>query len=268
MTTRPLIGISTHLTEAAWDHWAAQRAVLLSERYPRLVQAAGGIALMLPPDAPERAPAAVARLDALVIAGGPDVNPALYGEQPHPETVPNAPERDLWEAALLRAALAAGLPLLGICRGMQLLNVVCGGSLVQHLPHVEQHLGTAEGYGRHAVRPLPGTFLSRLLPEESLTVPTYHHQAVERPGAGLTVCALAEDGTIEAVAGSGFTVGVQWHPEQGTDVRVMRALVEAAAENSAAWAPELLTGTTTVTSAAFGSSYDLGFTSGAGTVET
>ncbi|WP_441247149.1 gamma-glutamyl-gamma-aminobutyrate hydrolase family protein [Kitasatospora sp. McL0602] len=256
MTTRPVIGISTHLTQAVWDHRSAQRAVLLHERYPRQVQDAGGVAFMLPPDAPAYAPEAVARLDGLVIAGGPDVNPALYGARPHPKTVANAPERDLWEAALLRSALAAGLPLLGICRGMQLLNVVCGGSLVQHLPEAGPHLGSSDGYGRHPVRPLPGTLLAELLPEESVTVPTYHHQAVERLGAGLTVCALAEDDTIEAVSGSGFTLGVQWHPEQGTDLRVMRALVRAARER--------LSGTTTVTSAAFGSSSDLGFTSGAG----
>lgn len=233
MTTKAVIGISTYLTAATWDHWDAQRAVLLSERYPRLVQEAGGVVFMLPPDAPELAPEVVARLDGLVIAGGPDVNPTLYGAQPHPETRPHAPERDAWEAALLRAALAARLPLLGICRGMQLLNVVCGGSLVQHLPHVEQHLGGSGGYGKHPVHPLPGTLLGELLPEESVVVPTFHHQGVDRLGEGLTVCALAEDDTVEAVSGSGFTLGVQWHPEQGTDLRVMRALVRAAAAKAA-----------------------------------
>ncbi|MER5642564.1 gamma-glutamyl-gamma-aminobutyrate hydrolase family protein [Kitasatospora sp. NPDC002227] len=256
MTTRPVIGISTHLTAAVWDHWSAQRAVLLHERYPRQVQAAGGVAMLLPPDAPAYAPEAVARLDGLVIAGGPDVNPALYGAQAHPKTVANAPERDLWETALLRAALAAGLPLLGICRGMQLLNVVRGGTLVQHLHAAEPHLGSREGYGRHPVRPVPGSLLAELLPEESVTVPTFHHQAVERLGTGLTVSALAEDGTVEAVeAAEGFTLGVQWHPEQGADLRVMRALVRAARGAVSA--------TTTVTSAAFGSSSELGFTSGA-----
>ncbi|AUG76086.1 glutamine amidotransferase [Kitasatospora sp. MMS16-BH015] len=257
MTTRPVIGISTHLTDATWDHWSAQRAVLLHERYPRQVQAAGGVAVLLPPDAPEHAPEAVARLDALVIAGGPDVNPALYGAQPHPRTVANAPERDRWEAALLRAALAAGLPLLGICRGMQLLNVVRGGSLIQHLHEPGPHLGSPEGYGRHAVRPVAGTLLAGLLPEDSVSVPTYHHQAVERLGVGLSVSALAEDGTVEAIeAAEGFTVGVQWHPEQGADLRLMQALVRAARRPVPA--------TTTVTSAAFGSSSELGFTSGAG----
>lgn len=228
MTNRPVIGVSTYVTDAAWGPWTAQQAVLLPARYPQLVQDAGGTAVLLPPGAAETAPDLLARLDALVISGGPDVNPALYGAQPHPKTRAVAPERDLWEAALLRAALAAGLPLLGICRGMQLLNVVCGGTLVQHLPDAERHLPRAGHYGSHPIRPLPGTRLADLLPEAELDVPTSHHQAVDRLGEGLTVSALAEDGTIEAVEGPGFVLGVQWHPEQGTDLRVMQALVEAA----------------------------------------
>lgn len=228
MTMKPVIGISTHLTDATWDRWRKpQRAVLLSERYPAMVRDAGGVAFLLPPQAPELAPEVVERLDGLVITGGPDVNPALYGAQPHPETRADAPERDRWEAALLRAALAARLPLLGICRGMQLLNVVCGGSLVQHLPQVERHLGTPDGYERHAIRALPGTLLGEVLPGQSVLVPTYHHQGVERIGEGLTVSALADDGTVEAVEGPGFTLGVQWHPEQGSDLRLMQALVRA-----------------------------------------
>ncbi|MEV4557736.1 gamma-glutamyl-gamma-aminobutyrate hydrolase family protein [Kitasatospora sp. NPDC049285] len=230
MTSRPVIGISSYLNDAAWGRWDSQRSVLLPERYPAMVRAAGGLAVMLPPDAPEYAAAAVSRLDGLVIAGGEDVSPALYGERAHAETRATAAERDLWEAALIRAALAADLPLLGICRGMQLLNVVCGGSLVQHLPDVvgdRSHEGAPNEYGRHTVRPVPGTLLADLLPEASLVVPTFHHQAVARLGEGLTVSAHAEDGTIEAVEGAGFTLGVQWHPEQGEDLRVARALVTA-----------------------------------------
>ncbi|WP_371501300.1 gamma-glutamyl-gamma-aminobutyrate hydrolase family protein [Kitasatospora sp. NBC_00374] len=234
MTQRPVIGISTYLTTAAWGRFDRRLAVMLPERYPALVRAAGGLAVLLPPDAPEHAPGAVARLDALVIAGGEDVDPALYGERPHPCTEAVAPERDAWEAALLRAGLAAGVPVLGICRGMQLLNVVRGGSLVQHLPdrvHHEGHAGGEGSYGRHAVRPVAGTLLGGLLPEESVVVPTSHHQAVDRLGERLTVCARAEDGTVEAVEDAtdgGFVLGVQWHPEQGEDLRVMQALVGAA----------------------------------------
>ncbi|MGW4647346.1 gamma-glutamyl-gamma-aminobutyrate hydrolase family protein [Kitasatospora sp. NPDC004289] len=228
MTNRPVIGISTYLTEAKWDHWDAQRAVLLPHRYPLLVQEAGGIPLLLPPQPAEHAPDLLARVDGLVIAGGPDVNPSLYGEQPHPRTRAFAPERDHWEAALLRAALASGLPVLGICRGMQLLNVVCGGTLIQHLEEGAAHLGSPNHYGSHPIRPLPGTRLAELLPEAEVVVPTFHHQAVDRVGEGLTVSARAEDGTVEAVEGEGFVLGVQWHPEQGTDLRVMQSLVTAA----------------------------------------
>ncbi|WP_033825486.1 gamma-glutamyl-gamma-aminobutyrate hydrolase family protein [Kitasatospora sp. MBT63] len=239
---RPVIGISTYRTTAAWGRFDRRLAVMLPERYPALVRDSGGVAVLLPPDAPEHAPAALARLDGLVIAGGEDVDPLLYHEPAHPRTEADAPERDAWEAALLRAALAGGVPVLGICRGMQLLNVVRGGSLIQHLPDVVHHEGHAGGegsYGRHAVRALAGTGLGGVLGTESVVVPTSHHQAVDRLGEGLTVCARAEDGTVEAVedtAGGAFVLGVQWHPEQGEDLRVMQALVGAAA---AARAPEL-----------------------------
>ncbi|MFJ7247669.1 gamma-glutamyl-gamma-aminobutyrate hydrolase family protein [Kitasatospora sp. NPDC098652] len=231
MDRRPFIGVSTYLVDASWSDWRGRRVALVPERYTAYVQDSGGIAVLLPPDAPERAPEALARLDALVIAGGPDIDPAYYGEPAHPLTDVDSPERDVWEVALLRGALAAGMPVLGICRGMQVLNVVCGGTLVQHLPDVldvDVHAGTPGCYGAHLVRPVPGTLVGGLLPETELEVPTFHHQAVDRLGTGLRVSALAPDGTVEAVEGPGFTVGVQWHPEQGTDLRLMQALVRAA----------------------------------------
>ncbi|MET9907811.1 gamma-glutamyl-gamma-aminobutyrate hydrolase family protein [Streptomyces sp. NPDC006476] len=226
MTARPLIGVSTYLEAGArWGVWELE-AALLPVGYPRLVQRSGGLAAMLPPDEQEQAAATVARLDALVIAGGPDVDPARYGAERDPRTGPPAHARDTWELALIDAALSAGVPLLGICRGMQLLNVALGGTLVQH---VEGHAEVVGVFGRHTVKPVPGTRYAEAVPEET-SVPAYHHQAVDRLGAGLVPSAYAEDGTVEAVelpAADGWALGVQWHPEMGEDSRVMRALVRA-----------------------------------------
>jgi putative glutamine amidotransferase len=223
----PLIGVSTYLeNEVRWGVWKLP-AALLPEGYGRLVQASGGIAALLPPDAPERAAAAVERLDGLVVAGGPDVDPERYGAVRDPRCGPPAHRRDAWELALIDAALAAGTPLLAICRGMQLLNVALGGTLVQHM---EGHGGDGPGaFGRHPVEPVPGTRYAELVPETT-GVPVYHHQALDRLGSGLVVSAHAADGTVEAVElpGPGFVLGVQWHPEMGEDLRVMQGLVRAA----------------------------------------
>ncbi|WP_369214302.1 gamma-glutamyl-gamma-aminobutyrate hydrolase family protein [Streptomyces flavofungini] len=224
---RPLIGVSTYWeARASWGVWELP-AALLPAGYPLLVQSAGGIAAMLPPDDPEYAASAVARLDGLVIAGGPDVDPARYGAEREERTGPPAPERDAWELALIEAALASGTPLLGICRGMQLLNVALGGTLVQHLDGHSEKVGA---FGTHAVKPVADTLYASIVPETSTGVPTYHHQAVDRLGENLTVSAHSEDGTPEAIElpGPGWTLGVQWHPEMGDDTRVMRALIEAA----------------------------------------
>ncbi|WP_324788723.1 gamma-glutamyl-gamma-aminobutyrate hydrolase family protein [Streptomyces sp. H51] len=227
MAGRPLIGVSTYLeTGARWGVWELE-AALLPAGYPRLVQRAGGLAAMLPPDTPEHAAAAVARLDGLVIAGGPDVEPVRYGAEPDPRTGPPSRARDAWELALIEAALAARLPLLGICRGMQLLNVALGGTLVQHL---DGHAEVVGVFGTHPVKPVPGTLYAAAVPEET-SVPSYHHQCVDRLGAGLVPSAYAADGTVEALelpTADGWVLGLQWHPEMGEDPRVMRALVEAA----------------------------------------
>jgi putative glutamine amidotransferase len=181
---------------------------------------------MLPPDDPSYASETVARLDGLVIAGGPDVDPARYGAERSVRTGPPAPRRDAWELALIRAALTAGTPLLGICRGMQLLNVALGGTLVQHL---DGHVPQVGVFGHHTVRPVPGSRYAGIAPEE-MSVPTYHHQAVDRLGKGLLASAHTADGTVEAVElpGSSWVLGVQWHPEMDEDTRVMRALTQAA----------------------------------------
>ncbi len=178
MSGRPLIGISTYAEpDVRWGVWQLD-AALLPAGYPRLVQRAGGLAVMLPPDAPEHAQAAVARLDGLVVAGGPDVEPVRYGAEPDPRTGPPARARDAWELALIRAALDRRVPLLGICRGMQLLNVALGGTLVQH---IDGHAEVPGTFGRHPVKPVPGTRYADAVPEET-SVPTYHHQGGRPPG--------------------------------------------------------------------------------------
>ncbi|MGQ4386332.1 gamma-glutamyl-gamma-aminobutyrate hydrolase family protein [Streptomyces sp. SAS_270] len=227
---RPLIGVSTYLESGArWGVWELE-AALLPAGYPRLVQRAGGLAAMLPPDDPSQAASTVARLDGLVIAGGPDVDPARYDAERSPRTGPPALARDAWELALIEAALASATPLLGICRGMQLLNVALGGTLVQH---IDGHVKDIGVFGHHDVTPVPGTRYADAVPEPT-SVPTYHHQAAERLGAGLLPSAHAADGTVEAIElpGSAWVLGVQWHPEMGEDLRVMQALVRAAAPAS------------------------------------
>lgn len=230
MTTRPLIGISTYLVdEARWGRWQLP-AALLPAGYHRLTQRAGGLAALLPPDVPARAPEALRRLDGLVVAGGPDLDPARYGAAADPRTdaaTPTSRERDAWELALIDAALAAELPLLGICRGAQLLNVARGGTLLQHLDGHHDRPGV---FGAHEVTPVPGTRLAALLPE-AVTVPTYHHQAVAELGTGVIASAYAADGAVEALelpGAGGFALGVQWHPEMDDDTRVLRGLVAAA----------------------------------------
>jgi len=228
----PLVGITSYVEQARWGVWDRE-ATLLPQAYVTAVHAAGGRALVVPP-LPEGAEEVVDALDALVLAGGADLDPALYGAERDPRTSGVRPDRDAGEVALLRAAIAADLPVLGICRGMQLLTSVAGGRLSQHLPDVvgsDRHRGAPGGYASHLVRTVPGTRLADLLGEsgEGLEVPSHHHQGVADPGT-LTVSACADDGTIEAVeAPDGrFRIGVLWHPEAGTDGRLFTALVAAA----------------------------------------
>ncbi|MCU7826466.1 gamma-glutamyl-gamma-aminobutyrate hydrolase family protein [Kitasatospora sp. DSM 101779] len=228
---KPLIGLTTYLTDAQWGEWDLP-AALLPAAYISCLQVAGGHAVLLPPDAPEAAADVVARLDAIVLTGGEDVEPALYGAQPHPCTGPPVRERDRWERAVLAAGLERDIPVLGVCRGMQLMNVHAGGTLIQHLPDEVGHHGHNPHGGHfapHAVTTVPGTRIGALLPG-TRQVATHHHQAVASLGAGLVVGARAAESTIEAIECNRhrFVVGVQWHPEMAFDSAVVYALVAAA----------------------------------------
>jgi putative glutamine amidotransferase len=231
----PTIGITTYHTNANWRGWSEEGA-LLPWTYVTSIRNNGGRPVLLPPggDAAE-AEATVAVLDGVVIAGGGDIDPAIYGMARHPKTDVNAPDRDAWEIAVAEAAIKMNVPLLGICRGMQVLNVACGGTLLQHIPDLvghEGHSGVPSGFGTHKVRVTSGTTVKGILPgAEYFEVPTHHHQAVDKLGDGLTTVAWADDGIIEAVEATtphDFIVGVQWHPEQGDDARLFSALVAAA----------------------------------------
>jgi putative glutamine amidotransferase len=224
---RPIVGITSYVEHAAWGVWTDALAVLVPHTYVEAVTAAGGRAVVLPPDDTDGD--AVRAVDALVIAGGADVGPDLYGDEPGPLTVIR-PGRDQGEVALVRAALAADLPVLGICRGMQLLAVLHGGRLHQHLPDVlghDKHRPASGLYGSHGVTFAPGSLAARILDDGEVN--TYHHQGVADPGS-LVPTGWADDGLIEVIEDPAkrFVIGVQWHPEEAGDVRLFRALVRAA----------------------------------------
>jgi putative glutamine amidotransferase len=227
---RPAIGLCTAVEQARWGAWDLP-ATLLPLSYSRAVQRAGGLALLLPPD-PE--PLEVLdRVDALVLTGGSDIDPATYGAEPHPATLGTVPERDEFELALARAALERDMPVLGICRGMQLLNVACGGGIEQHLPDVvghENHRHTPGVFADHEVRLEPGSLAERVVGRDREGVKSHHHQAIDAPGDGLVASGWADDGVVEAIEAPDrrFALGVLWHPEEDEASRVMSALVEAA----------------------------------------
>jgi gamma-glutamyl-gamma-aminobutyrate hydrolase PuuD len=231
---KPIVGITCYEEEAAWGSWDTV-AALLPVAYVRSIEAAGAIALLIPPQAltAEDAEHLVNRLDGLVLAGGNDISPVQYGAEPHPETVVAGGERDALELAALTAAAEGAIPTLAVCRGLQVLNVARGGTLIQHLPDVVGHEGhspTPGSFGEHDVIVDAGSKLAGLLSWSRSAVPTHHHQAIDELGTGLTPSARAEDGTIEAVEDLTvpFLVGVQWHPEAGTDPALFDGLVTAA----------------------------------------
>ncbi|MBV9095056.1 MAG: gamma-glutamyl-gamma-aminobutyrate hydrolase family protein [Streptosporangiaceae bacterium] len=241
----PVIGITTYDEHASWREWSA-RAATLPWAYVEAVRSGGGRPVLLPPGGDDdEASATVAGLDAVVAAGGPDIDPARYGAARHERTQPPVPARDAWDFAVTASALRLGVPLLAICRGMQVLNVLRGGTLHQHLPDLTGHTrhgGRPGGFGRHNVRVASGSKLGGIVPADGyLEVPTRHHQAVDLLGDGLAAVAWAEDGVVEAVEAGpsalegmgGFVLGVQWHPERGDDMRLFTALAAAAAGRAA-----------------------------------
>jgi gamma-glutamyl-gamma-aminobutyrate hydrolase PuuD len=216
----PRIGLTTYREGAVWGVWG-EPADLLPANYSDAVAGAGGIPMLLPPAAvDDQAGAArvvVDGLHGLVLAGGGDINPARYGARRDPHTSPPRAVRDVWELALARAALELRIPVLAICRGMQVLNVALGGDVIQHLPDVVGHDGHCPvigRHGRHDVRLSPGSRVASLLGQRT-AVATYHHQAVGRLGESLAATAWTDDGTVEAVEHDDrpWVVGVQWHPE-------------------------------------------------------
>jgi len=224
-----VVGITTYRETARWGVWDCP-AVLVPADYVRQVSAAGGIPVLLPP-IPDDVEV-LGRLDAVVFAGGADVDPERYGAERSPRSGPAAVDRDEAELALLEAAVSRDLPVLAVCRGLQLLTVLRGGSLVQHLPDVvgnDAHVPSPGTYGDNAVRIAPGSRLAGLLGTKAVWA-CHHHQAVDRLGEGLTAVAWAEDGTVEAAEldGARFVVGVQGHPEVGDDARLFEGLVEVA----------------------------------------
>ena len=239
--SRPVIGMCTALEQARWSVWE-QPAMLLARNYVDAVQRAGAMVLMLPPDPCllEDPGQALEVIDGLVLTGGADIDPAFYGQQAHAETVDTVPERDAFEIALTRAAIERDLPVLGICRGMQLINVARGGTLLQHLPEHYGHsehrraIGSFDG-ADHDVCLIEGTLAARAAGETGHATKSHHHQGIDRLGDGLTISGRsALDDLPEAIEWEDgpshrrFVLGVQWHPEADSASSVIGALVEAA----------------------------------------
>ncbi len=235
---RPRIGLCAAIERARWTVWDSE-AVLLPRAYASAVQRAGGIALLLPPDpaAEEDPDAFLDGLDGLVLAGGADVDPGAYAAAPHPETKGTRPERDAFELALARAAIERDEPVLGICRGMQLLNVACGGTLIQHLPDDLGHTDHRRTLGSfdnadHDVRVAEDSLAAKATGELVHATKSHHHQGVARLGDGLKVTgwsALDDLPEVIEAPDKRFVLGVQWHPEVDVRSRVIAHFVATAA---------------------------------------
>ncbi len=227
---KPLVGITSYALEARWGAWNLP-AALIPLSYVRSVEQAGGRPLIVPP-ADDGVEETLDALDGLILSGGADIDPGLYGAEAHPETAMVQLERDRAELALLEGALARELPVLAICRGMQILNIVHGGDLHQHLPELvghERHREVPGTFSLHGVRLSTESRTGRILGGET-EVHSSHHQGIDRVGEALTPVGWAEDGSIEAIEDPAhrFALGVLWHPEEDEDKRLFDALVEEA----------------------------------------
>jgi gamma-glutamyl-gamma-aminobutyrate hydrolase PuuD len=228
---RPLIGITSYAQPARWGSWELP-AALVPLFYVESVELAGGRALVVPPST-DALDETLDVLDGVVFSGGIDIDPSAYGAERHPETDPAQERRDAGELALLERALERDMPTLAICRGFELLNVIRGGDLVQHLPESVGHEGHREVLGRFSEHPVDmrdGTRLASILGTHHDGVQSSHHQGVGRVGDGLVEAAWAEDGTLEGLEDPAkrFAVAVLWHPEMEEDKRLFSALVDAA----------------------------------------
>ena len=218
----PLIGICGAIERVSWGAWTEVEVVLAPRNYVRSVSAAGGAAVILPPD--ERgesdSDAILDRLDGVMLAGGADIDPGSYGAEPHEATRGTWPERDRFEIALMRRALEREVPVLGICRGMQLMNVALGGTLDQNMPDTVGHLRHREvpgTFSTHRVRLRDGSLAADAVGGSEASVSSHHHQGIDALGEGLFASGWADDDeTVEALemADGGYALGVLWHPEE------------------------------------------------------
>lgn len=230
---RPTIGVTAATENISYGAWSGIPAIVSPASYVRAVQRAGGRPILLPPDPEDTVDpdGVLDLLDALILTGGAgDLDPALYGEDPHPETGPVQEERDAYELALVRAAVERRMPVLGICRGAQILNVAYGGGIEQHIPDAlghEDHRHTPGTFADHDVLLQPGSLAARAAGDEKSAVKSHHHQGIKSVGLGLLATGWAEDDTVEAVEDPvcPFVLGVLWHPEEDEKSRLIEALI-------------------------------------------
>ena len=231
--SRPTVGVTAATESVSYGTWSELPAFVSPASYVRAVQRAGGRPVLLLPDPEdtEDPDGVLDIIDALIITGGAaDVDPALYGQEPHPETGPVQEERDAYELALVRAAIGRGMPTLGICRGMQVLNIAYGGGIEQHLPDVvghEDHRHTPGTFADHEVDLETGSLAARAVGAQRTPVKSHHHQGVREIGEGLIVTGRSDDDIVEALEDPScpFVLGVLWHPEEDEKSRLIKALV-------------------------------------------